>query len=73
MVEWTGMPDGLLTAKPLDGFRVRRAYALGAMLYPHVTEKEWIIFVRRSVQNCHENSSEWWVLAMRQTELLIEG
>ena len=22
---------------------------------------------------CHENSSEWWVLAMRQTELLIEG
>ena len=47
MVEWAGMPDGLLTAKPLDGFRVRRANALVAMLYPNVTEKEWIIFVRR--------------------------
>src|SRR4051812_7507668 len=22
---------------------------------------------------CHENSSEWWVLAMRQAKLLIEG
>jgi hypothetical protein len=51
MVEWAGMPDGFLTAKPLDGFRVRRAYALVAMLYPNVTEKEWIIFVRRSVQH----------------------
>jgi hypothetical protein len=51
MVEWAGMPDGFLTAKSLDGFRVRRAYALVAMLYPNVTEKEWIIFVRRSVQH----------------------
>jgi hypothetical protein len=51
MVEWAGMPDGFFTAKSLDGFRGRRAYALVAMLYPNVTEKEWIIFVRRSVQH----------------------
>jgi hypothetical protein len=39
--------DDLLTAMPLCGLQVQRAYALVGLMHPRVTAKQWATFVRR--------------------------
>jgi len=39
--------DGLLTAIPLRGAQVRRAYTLVELMHPQVTAAQWATFVRR--------------------------
>src|SRR5215207_10441842 len=42
----TAMNDHL-TAMPLNGGQVQRAYALVQLMYPHVTVKQWTNYARK--------------------------
>ena len=42
--------DALLTAMPLCGPQVQRAYMLVGLAHPHITAKDWAAFARRYVR-----------------------
>ncbi len=39
--------DDVLTAMPLCGLQLQRAYTLVGLMHPHVTAKQWAIFAQR--------------------------